>query len=48
MQMKTALEEWLRCYTEARVHQGRWCFARTPKQTFIDTVPFAQAKLGAA
>ena len=23
-------------YNEARPHQGRWCFGKTPMQTFLD------------
>jgi transposase InsO family protein len=47
-ELQTDLEEWLRYYNEERVHQGRWCFGRTPKQTFIDTIPLAKEKLLAA
>ena len=47
-ELQTDLEEWLRYYNEARVHQGRWCFGRTPKQTFIETIPLAKEKLLAA
>ena len=25
----------------ARPHQGKWCFSRTPMQTFIDALPLA-------
>jgi DNA invertase Pin-like site-specific DNA recombinase len=25
-------------------HQGRWCFGKTPMQTFIDTLPRAKEK----
>jgi hypothetical protein len=32
-------------YNEARTHQGRWCFGKTPMQTFIDTLPLAKEKL---
>jgi hypothetical protein len=42
------LEEWLRYYNEERVHQGRWCYGRTPMQTFLDTIPLAKEKLLAA
>ena len=29
-------------------HQGRWCFGKTPMQTFLDTLPLAKEKLMAA
>jgi hypothetical protein len=35
-------------YNEERVHQGRWCYGRTPRQTFLDTIPLAKEKLLAA
>jgi len=27
----------MRHYNEARTHQGRWCFGKTPMQTFLDS-----------
>ena len=42
------LDGWLREYNEERVHQGRWCYGRTPLQTFLDTIPLAKEKLLAA
>lgn len=41
-------EEWLRDSNEERVHQGRWCYGRTPMRTFLDTIPLAKEKLLAA
>ena len=46
--LQTDLEEWLRYYNEERVHQGRWCYGRTPLQTFRDTIPLAKEKVLAA
>jgi len=46
--LQTDLDEWLRYYNEERVHQGRWCYGRTPMQTFIETIPLAKEKLLAA
>jgi hypothetical protein len=31
-------------YNEARPHQGRYCFGKTPMQTFLDAVPLAREK----
>ena len=31
-----------------RLHQGRWCFGKTPMQTFLDAKPLAKEKLIAA
>ena len=35
------LHEWTRHDNEARIHQGRWCFGKTPMQTFLDSRPHA-------
>jgi hypothetical protein len=31
-----------------RPHQGRWCFGKTPLQTFLDAIPIAKEKMIAA
>ena len=46
--LQADLERWLKEYKEERVHRGRWCYGRTPLQTFLDTIPLAQEKLLAA
>ena len=33
------LDSWITEYNEARPHQGRWCFGKTPMQTFLDAIP---------
>jgi hypothetical protein len=38
-ELKTDLDGWIREYNEARPHQGRWCFGKTPMQTFLDAMP---------
>jgi hypothetical protein len=35
-------------YNQQRPHQGRWCFGKTPMQTFLDARPIAKEKLMAA
>ena len=44
-QLQADLDAWMREYNEMRTHQGRWCFGRTPMQTFLDTVPLAKEKI---
>ncbi len=44
-ELQTDLDVWLTEYNEARPHQGRWCFGKTPMQTFVDSVPLAKEKL---
>ena len=38
------LDRWMEEYNEARPHQGRWCYGKTPMQTFLDSVPLAKEK----
>ena len=45
---QTDLDQWLKQYNEQRTHQGRWCYGKTPMQTFIDSVPLAKEKMLAA
>jgi transposase InsO family protein len=47
-EIQADLDVWLREYNETRPHQGRWCFGKTPMQTFLDSVPLAQEKILAA
>ncbi|SNT27127.1 MULTISPECIES: IS481 family transposase [unclassified Azospirillum] len=47
-QLQADLDEWMRDYNEVRTHQGRWCFGRTPLQTFRETAKIAQEKQIAA
>jgi transposase InsO family protein len=42
------LDAWLREYNESRPHQGRWCFGKTPMQTFLDALPMTKEKMIAA
>lgn len=42
------LDAYLVEYNETRPHQGRWCFGRTPMQTFVESLPLAKEKMLAA
>jgi transposase InsO family protein len=44
-ELQADLDAWLVEYNEQRTHQGRWCYGKTPMQTFIDTLPIAKEKL---
>jgi hypothetical protein len=44
-ELQADLDAWLREYNETRPHQGRWCYGKTPMQTFLDSVPLAREKL---
>jgi transposase InsO family protein len=47
-ELQSDLDEWMRGYNEVRTHQGRWCYGKTPMQTFLDTLPIAREKMIAA
>ena len=47
-ELQADLDIWVRSYNEERPHQGRWCFGKTPMQTFLDAVPLARDKMIAA
>jgi hypothetical protein len=47
-ELQRDLDAWLVEYNERRSHQGRWCFGKTPMQTFLDSLLIAQEKLMAA
>lgn len=42
--LQADLDDWLQIYSEARTHQGRWCFGKTPMQTFLDSADMAREK----
>ena len=39
------LDEWIRYYNEQRPHSGRYCYGKTPIQTFAEALPLAKEKL---
>ena len=43
--LQSDLDEWIRHYNEERPHSGRYCFGKTPMQTFIESLPLAKEKL---
>jgi transposase InsO family protein len=42
--LQADLDAWLVEYHEQRPHQGRWCYGKTPMQTFLDTLELAKEK----
>jgi Integrase core domain len=44
-QLQTDLDAFLADYNRQRPHQGRWCYGKTPMQTFLDTLALAKEKL---
>jgi transposase InsO family protein len=47
-ELQADLDAWVCEYNEARPHQGRWCFGKTPMQTFLDALPMTKEKMIAA
>ncbi len=43
-ELQADLDAWMKEFNEARPHQGKWCFGKTPMQTFIDALPLAREK----
>ena len=46
--LQADLDAWVASYNETRPHQGRWCYGKTPMQTFLDAAPLAREKIMAA
>ena len=42
--LQADLDEWMVHYNVQRTHQGRWCFGKTPMQTFLDSAAWAREK----
>lgn len=47
-QLQEDLDAWLGEYNEQRPHQGRWCFGKTPLETFLTSISLATEKIVAA
>jgi transposase InsO family protein len=47
-ELQDDLDSWVQGYNDERPHQGRWCFGKTPMQTFLDATPLAKEKMIAA
>lgn len=47
-ELQADLDTWLEAFNCERPHQGRWCFGKTPMQTFLDAKPIAKEKMIAA
>lgn len=43
-ELQKDLDQWLEDYNRERTHQGKYCFGKTPYQTFIDSAKLAWQK----
>ena len=44
-ELQADLDRYVEQYNNERPHQRRWCFGKTPMQTFLDSIPLAKEKL---
>jgi transposase InsO family protein len=44
-QLQNDLDAWVKDYNENRPHQGKYCFGKTPMQTFLDSIHLAREKV---
>lgn len=44
-QLQLDLDQWLEYYNTERTHSGKYCYGKTPMQTFMDTKSLAMAKM---
>jgi transposase InsO family protein len=44
-QLQHDVDRWLKSYNEDRPHSGRYCFGKTPMQTFLDSKQLVEQKM---
>ncbi len=44
-ELQADLDEWLQYYNHERTHSGKYCFGKTPIETFLDSKHLAEEKL---
>src|SRR5437763_43375 len=44
-ELQADLDDWLREYNLTRTHSGKYCYGKTPMQTFLDSAHLAQQKM---
>jgi hypothetical protein len=44
-ELQADLDNWLDEYNQTRPHSGKYCFGKTPMQTFLDSLPLAKEKM---
>jgi len=43
--LQNDLDKWISYYNQERPHSGRYCYGKTPMQTFTESLPLAKQKL---
>lgn len=44
-ELQVDLDKWLSEYNEKRPHSGKYCYGKTPIQTFLDAIPMTREKM---
>ena len=44
-ELQIDLDQWIETYNSDRTHTGKYCFGKTPMQTFLDSLELAQNKM---
>src|SRR6516225_6316474 len=44
-EVQADLDDWLDEYNRTRPHSGKYCYGKTPMQTFLDSLPLAREKM---
>jgi transposase InsO family protein len=44
-ELQADVDLWIQQYNEQRPHSGKYCFGKTPMQTFLDSIPLAKEKM---
>ena len=45
LQRERDADEWVKQYNEERTHSGKYCYGKTPMQTFLDSIHIAKEKM---
>lgn len=43
--LQADLDRWIEYYNNERPHSGRYCYGKTPMETFMDAIPLAKEKM---
>src|ERR1043166_6193072 len=44
-ELQADVDQWIEHYNAERTHSGKYCYGKTPMQTFLDAKPLADAKM---
>jgi len=44
-ELQTDVDQWIEYYNKQRPHSGKYCFGKTPGQTFLDSIQLAKDKV---